>query len=194
MAVSYSTKEVSDLLEDGKKKWYNKIECNIGVIIVIAMLILLTIQVVARYITGVSFAWIDEISRYGLVWLAYLAAVYAIYTESHIKVDILLKVWPKKIRKVIKHLSTLIFFVYSVAVAYYSLIWVIDIYNTGTRSIALQLPMAMFQCIIPIAHILMAIRLAQVEIRHIKHPELLDEKTAEEEADVFINAGKDGEE
>lgn len=180
--------------EEGKKKWYNQIECYIGVIIVIGMLIILTVQVVARYVTGVSFAWIDEVSRYGLVWLAYLAAVYAIYTESHIKVDILLKVWPQKVRKIIKHISTILFFIYAVAVAYYSAMWVLDIYHTGTTSLALHLPMAMIQSIIPLAHILMAIRLAQVEVRHIKHPELLDDKTAEEEADAFINAGKGGEE
>ena len=180
--------------KESKVKWYNKIECNLGVIIVIVMLVLLTIQVVSRYITGVSYAWIDEISRYGLIWLAYLAAVYAIYTEAHIKVDILLKVWPKSIRKGIKHLSTIIFFIYSVVVAYYSSIWVVDIIKTGTTSIALHMPMAIFQCIIPVAHILMAIRLAQVEVRHIKHPELLEEKTAEEEADAFIQAGKGGEE
>ena len=172
--------------EKGGEKWYNKIESTIGIIIVIAMLIILTIQVFARYITGASFAWIDEISRYGLVWLAYLAAVYAIYTESHIKVDLLLKVWPKKARKLIQHLSIIIFFVYAVVVAYFSGVWVMDIYNTGTRSIALGLPMAYVQCIIPIAHVLMAIRLAQVEIKHIKHPELLEEKSADEVAQDLI--------
>lgn len=181
------------MLEKGKKKWYNLIECYLGVIIVIGMLILLSVQVFARYITGVSWAWIDEISRYGLIWLAYLSAIYATYTDSQIKVDLLIKVWPKAIRKYIKHLSVIIFFVYSVVVAYFSTIWVLDIIKTGTISMALHLPMAMFQCIIPIAHILLAIRLAQVEYRYIKCPELLNEKTAEEEADAYINAGKDGE-
>ena len=181
------------MLEKGKKKWYNLVECYLGVIIVIGMLILLSVQVFARYITGVSWAWIDEISRYGLIWLAYLSAVYATYTDSQIKVDLLIKVWPKGMRKIIKHLSVIIFFVYSVVVAYFSTIWVLDIIKTGTISMALQLPMAIFQCIIPIAHILLAIRLAQVEYRYIKCPELLNEKTADEEADAYINAGKDGE-
>lgn len=181
------------MLEKGKKKWYNLIECYLGVIIVIGMLILLSVQVFARYITGVSWAWIDEISRYGLIWLAYLSAIYATYTDSQIKVDLLIKVWPKGMRKIIKHLSVIIFFVYSVVVAYFSTIWVLDIIRTGTISMALHLPMAMFQCIIPIAHILLAIRLVQVEYRYIKCPELLNEKTAEEEADAYINAGKDGE-
>ena len=99
------------MLEKGKKKWYNLIECYLGVIIVIGMLILLSVQVFARYITGVSWAWIDEISRYGLIWLAYLSAIYATYTDSQIKVDLLIKVWPKAIRKYIKHLSVIIFFV-----------------------------------------------------------------------------------
>lgn len=179
--------------EESRERWYNKIESTIGIIIVVAMLVILTVQVFARYISGVSYAWIDEISRYGLVWLAYLAAVYAIYQDSHIKVDLLLKVWPKKMRKTIRHFSVIIFFVYSVVVAYFSGTWVLDIYNTGTRSIAMGIPMAYVQCIIPIAHILMAIRLIQLEVRYIKHPELLEEKTSEEAAEELIAEGKGGE-
>ncbi|MGF6376052.1 C4-dicarboxylate transporter DctQ subunit [Clostridiales Family XIII bacterium PM5-7] len=179
-------------MQKKKNSWYNNIEGNISVIIIIAMLIILTVQVVGRYVTGTSWGWIDEISRYGLIWLAYLAAVYAIYKEAHIKVDILLKVWPKRIRKGIKHLSTIIFFVYCLVVAYYSAIWVSDIISTGTVSVSMQLNMWYFQCIVPLAHILMAIRLLQVEIRHIKHPELLDDR-ADEEFEKIMEVAKEGE-
>lgn len=176
-----------------EKKWYNRIELNIATVIMAIMLVMLTVQVIARYCFKVSWAEIDEIARYGLIWLAYLSAIWATFKDIQIKVDILLKVWPKKIRKAIKWLSLIIFFAYSVIVAYHSTIWVLDVAKVGTTSLALHLPMAMFQCIIPIAHALMAIRLIQVGIRYIKHPELLEGKTAEEEFEEYMSVAKGGE-
>ena len=52
--------------------------------------------------------------------------------------------------------------------------------------------MVYFQCIIPIAHFLMAIRLIQVALRYRKHPELLEEKSEEEEFAEFMSVAKGG--
>lgn len=175
-----------------EKKWYNRIELNIATVLMFIMLVMLTVQVVGRYLFGVSWGEIDELSRYGLIWLAYLSAIWATFKDIQIKVDILLKVWPKKIRKGIKWLSVIIFFAYCVVVGCYSATWVIDVAITGSRSIALGVPMVFFQCIIPIAHFLMAIRLIQVGIRYYKHPELLEEKSEEEEFEEYMSVAKGG--
>lgn len=175
-----------------EKKWYNRIELNIATVLMFIMLVMLTVQVVGRYLFGVSWGEIDELSRYGLIWLAYLSAIWATFKDIQIKVDILLKVWPKKIRKGIKWLSVIIFFAYCVVVGCYSATWVIDVAITGSRSIALGAPMVFFQCIIPIAHFLMAIRLIQVGIRYYKHPELLEEKSEEEEFEEYMSVAKGG--
>ena len=80
--------------------------------IMLFLLILLAFQVIARYFFTVSWAWIDEIARYGLIWLAYLSAVWATYKGVQIKVDLLTNLWPVKIRKIIKWIGLIIFFVY----------------------------------------------------------------------------------
>lgn len=177
-----------------EKRWYNRIELNLGTILMAIMLVMLTVQVVARYCFGTSWGEIDEFSRYGLIWLAYLSAIWATFKDIQIKVDILLKVWPKAIRKGIKWLSVIIFFAYCVVVAYYSFFWVMDVYSAGTTSLASHLPMVIFQCIVPIAHVLMAIRLIQVAVRYAKHPEILEEKSAEEEFEEYMSVAKGGEE
>ena len=175
-----------------EKKWYNRIELNIATLLMFIMLVMLTVQVVGRYFFKVSWGEIDELARYGLIWLAYLSAIWATFKDIQIKVDILLKVWPQKIRKGIKWLSLIIFFVYCVVVGYYSATWVIDVAKVGTSSIALGVPMVYFQCIIPIAHFLMAIRLIQVGLRYRKHPELLEEKSEDEEFAEFMSVAKGG--
>lgn len=154
-------------------KWYNEIESTACVCIALFMLAILSYQVVARYVFGNSYAWIDELSRYALIWFAYLAASYAIVHNAHIKIDLLLKVWPKKIRKVVKLFSNVIFFTYCIVVAYFSIVWIQGLASAGTISMGTGLSMAGVSMIIPISHILMAIRLVQLEIRLIRNPQLL---------------------
>ncbi len=162
--------------------------------IMLFLLILLAFQVIARYFFTVSWAWIDEIARYGLIWLAYLSAVWATYKGVQIKVDLLTNLWPAKIRKVIKWIGLIIFFVYCVTVAYFSMQWLIDLIHTGTTSVAMHAPMPIFQCIVPVAHILMAIRLLQVAYRYIKHPEILEPKSKDEEFEEYMSVAKGGNE
>jgi TRAP-type C4-dicarboxylate transport system permease small subunit len=153
------------------------------------MLIVLTYQVAARYLFGISYAWIDELSRYSLIWFAYLSAVYAVIQNAHIKIDLFLKVWPKKIRNYIKHLSNLIFFVYCIAVVYFSAEWLYGLNRTGTISMGTGIPMALFSLIIPLSHVLMAIRLIQLEVTWIKNPDLLQDIDEAEAAIEQANLG-----
>lgn len=166
---------------DKKTKWYDEVESNLCVLIIIFMIAILTYQVGARYIFQVSYPWIDELSRYALIWFAYLSASYAIVHNAHIKIDLFLKVWPKSWRTKIKLLSNVIFFVYAVAVAYFSTLWVMGLARTGTVSMGVGGSMALFSAIIPISHIFMAIRLVQLEIRLIKNPVLLEDRLPDED-------------
>lgn len=174
---------------NNKNKWYNEIESTICVIIMIFMLAILFFQVIARYLFGYSFAWIDELSRYSLIWFAYLAAVYATIHNAHIKIDLFLNIWPKKIRNFIQLFSNVIFFVYCVAVAYFSANWLIGLHKAGTVSMGIGVPMSIFSAIIPISHILMAIRLVQLEIKLVRNPELL---VLIDEADAAIQEANSG--
>jgi len=174
---------------NNKNKWYNEVESTICVIIMIFMLAILFFQIIARYLFGFSLAWIDELSRYSLIWFAYLAAVYAIIYNAHIKIDLFLNVWPKKIRNFIQLFSNVIFFVYCVAVAYFSADWLIGLNEAGTISMGTGVSMAIFSAIIPISHMLMAIRLVQLEIKLIRNPELL---VLIDEADAAIQEANSG--
>ena len=65
-----------------EKKWYNRIELNIATLLMFIMLVMLTVQVVGRYFFKVSWGEIDELARYGLIWLAYLSAIWATCRSS----------------------------------------------------------------------------------------------------------------
>ena len=143
------------------------------------MLVILFYQVVARYGFGVTNAWCDELSRYGLVWFGYLSACYAITRNAHIKIDLFLKCWPKSIRKSIKLFSNGLFFLYAVAVAYYSSVWLYGLMKSGAITLGLKLPMALFCAIIPLSHGIMVLRLIQLTYKQITTPGLLDDPVEE---------------
>jgi TRAP-type C4-dicarboxylate transport system permease small subunit len=163
-----------------KLRWYDEIESGACVVILMFMLVILFYQVVARYCFGVTNAWCDELSRYTLVWFGYLSACYAIVHNAHIKIDLFTKIWPKAWRSYIKLFSNVIFFIYAVVVAYYSAEWLLGLMKSGAITLGLKLPMALFCAIIPLSHIIMALRLIQLEYRLIKYPELLSEDPEDE--------------
>ena len=160
----------------GKKlKWYDEIESSICVVILMFMLVILFYQVVARYGFGVTNAWCDELSRYSLVWFGYLSACYAIVHNAHIKIDLFIKLWPRSWWPGIKILSNVIFFLYAIAVTYYSSEWLYGLMRSGAITLGLKLPMAAFCFIVPLSHLLMAVRLVQLTARQLKDPDLLKE-------------------
>jgi C4-dicarboxylate transporter DctQ subunit len=160
---------------DAKNKWYDEIESSICVLILAFMLVILFYQVVARYVFGVTNAWCDELSRYALVWFGYLSACYAIRHDAHIKIDMFIKIWPRSMRKGVKLFSNVIFLFYVLVVAYYSSVWVYGLMKSGAITLGLKLPMAIFCSIVPLSHVVMALRLIQLELRLIKNPELLED-------------------
>ena len=156
-----------------KLKWYDEIESSICVVILMFMLVILFYQVVARYGFGVTNAWCDELSRYALVWFGYLSACYAIVHNAHIKIDLFIKLWPTSLRPAIKILSNVIFFLYAVVVAWYSSEWLMGLMKSGAITLGLKLPMAAFCLIVPLSHVLMAVRLVQLTLRQLRDPDLL---------------------
>lgn len=172
-----------------KEKWYDEIESNVCVGVIIFMMCVLTWQVFSRFGFRISYAWIDELSRYGLVWFAYIAACYAIIHNQHIKIDLFLHLWPRKMRRPVRHLSNVIFLLYAAAVSYYSMQWVSGLRKMGTLSLGTHFPIWIFSMIIPAAHILMAVRLLQVEIRYLKNPERMEAERAEEESGLEVTEG-----
>jgi len=176
-----------------KEKWYNEIEANICVVIAIAMLAILTQQIFSRYIFHSTNAWADELTRYMLVWFAYMAASIAVFKNVHIKIDLVLAIWPRAMRPYLKLFSNVIFFIYCIAVVYFSANQTYDLYASGGISLGMGIPLWTVHLIIPLGHLFMAIRLIQLEIRLIKNPELLQDsvETEDEVVEKAIRESKE---
>lgn len=125
--------------------------------------VLLTVQVISRYVFGNSIAWAEELATMMFVLMIYCAISAAVTYRKHIKIDALQDAVPFKARKALMILSNVIFFAFCIWVqpAMYGVIG-----NLGNSvSPLLRIPKSYTFIMIPIFLALTAIRLIQDTIR-----------------------------
>jgi len=154
-----------------RKKTIDRVEEYAGSAILAFILIVLSYQVILRFIFHSTNSWSEELSRYMFVWFVYVTASFAIYNNAHIKIDAFVKIYPLIIRPYIKVLGNLIFIVYAIAITYYSADYVMDIMKSNQISLGLGIKMAYMYAAIPVGHCVMSLRLIQLSYKMLKYPE-----------------------
>jgi TRAP-type C4-dicarboxylate transport system permease small subunit len=129
------------------------------VLIVLSMGIALVVflQVVFRYVLRQPLYWSEELPRYLLIWMSFLAAGLAQKTESHINITLCLTWLPQWAQRWI-HLAANLVILTFLGILVYSGILVTRI-TALHRSTALQLPMALVYAAVPVGALLMMLYL-----------------------------------
>ena len=79
------------------------------IVLTVALMILdVVVGVFARYVLNNAIPWVEEASRYMMIWMAYLAMGMVIREEGNISVTFMVNWFPPVIRRVIKVLGLLI--------------------------------------------------------------------------------------
>jgi TRAP-type transport system small permease protein len=78
----------------------------VGLMAVMAVLVIA--NVVSRYAFAHSFPWVEEATRYMMIWAAFLGAGPALRVGGHIAVDTLIGVLPQRAAQVLRWLLVLI--------------------------------------------------------------------------------------
>lgn len=153
-----------------KDKLWNRIEETIGIILLAFILTILSYQIILRFIFSASNSWSEELARYLFVWFVYMTASFAIFQWAHIRIEALIGVWPKILRRWIAILGAVIFLVYSLLIFYHGADYTLDLIATKQVSMGMRIPMWTMYAAIPVCHGLWAIRLIQRLIHHFKDP------------------------
>ena len=115
------------------------------------------LQVLFRYLLRQPLFWSEELPRYLLIWMCFLAAAVAQKHDAHINITLCLAPLSTRARQVLKILTDAIILAF---------LWVIT-YSGGLvtsitahhRSTALQLPMGLVYAALPVGAILMSLYL-----------------------------------
>lgn len=131
------------------------------VLFLAAMAVIMGIQVLARYVLGMSLSWSEEVARYLFIWSGFLSVSYCTKKCVSIKIEQFVASFPKRWKaalKVLNHTIELVLFLYLLPFAwdyFYSAV------VSGQKSPALGLPMYLVQAAPMTGFVLCAFRVVQ---------------------------------
>ncbi|MDD3368200.1 MAG: TRAP transporter small permease [Lachnospiraceae bacterium] len=135
-----------------------KILLNLDIIIAsIAMVILVTATfagVLARYVFGQPFGWIEEIQAALIVWVVFLAGGAAYRTANHSSIEVLYEMFPKPIRKLIDVFIGLVVTGVLGYLCYTAMLYFQLFIKTGRGTAVLQIPYIYIYAVVPVACLL----------------------------------------
>lgn len=130
-----------------------KVEKAILAITVAIMIIIITYQVIMRYVFANANSWSEELARYLFIYDVMIGAAMAIRRNSHLQIDILINLMKPKARILLSIVATLAGMVFIGFLFAYS----ITLVQTGARTMSagLGIPMSIPYACMPIGLVLM---------------------------------------
>lgn len=105
--------------------------CGLGVL---TMVLIISYEVVARYLFNEPTSWVSEYSLYLFVGTAFLAAGYAQLTDNHIRVEILLNNLADSPRRFLTQVSAWVGLVFLLVAAWQMIIFTYSEYASGAKA------------------------------------------------------------
>jgi TRAP-type C4-dicarboxylate transport system permease small subunit len=69
------------------------------IVLASALFIIVVVAVIARYGFGQAVSWTEEVPRYLLIWISFLAAAVGVFNRDHVGFDVLFNALPKPMRR-----------------------------------------------------------------------------------------------
>ena len=121
--------------------------------------IFITVDVLGRRFVGISSAVTDEMGGYALVFGSTLALAFAMATGAHVRIDVLLPKFPRRLRAILNYVAYLAMTMFAAMLANYSwkLAW--ESWETDARAMSfLRTPVCWPQGIMALGFTLLAVQ------------------------------------
>ncbi len=150
------------------ERWFlflNRLACAL---LLAASCTLVFVNVVGRYAFGTSFAWAEEVSRYMMIWLAFLAAGLALREGAHIAVETLPDALPERLAIAVRATALLLVAGFVALLGWLG--WHYAQFAMMQRTPVLRLPVGQVYLAIPVGMALMLAHLALVARAYVFRP------------------------
>lgn len=157
--------------ENWGKELIMHFETYIGLISFLYITVVLTVQIIGRYIFGVSWAFIEETSVIGYVVLIYCGVSGAVITRQNMRIDLVLTLVKFKAKKVLMIVDTVIHAAYTSWLTYYLVSIIQNMLKTKQVYSITRMPKVYVYAFMAVMLILSVIRAVQEIIRLTKEEE-----------------------
>ena len=135
--------------------WFNRITEVGCCLLLLSMTLVVSLQVVCRYLLGASLTWSEEFARYSLVWITFLGGSIALKKKAHMGLQALVDTLHPIAQKLVETLtlvSMLIFLTIATLKGFQ-----LAVFNMAQHSPAMGLPMGAVYLAIPTGSVLMLV-------------------------------------
>jgi TRAP-type C4-dicarboxylate transport system permease small subunit len=104
-------------------------------LILLAMVVIVTADIVLRNIMGAGFAWANEVSEYSLYLMTLLTAPWLLRRGQHVRLDVILTLVPARVAWLMEALGDVLGFAVSLTMIRYGLAMTFDSARLGAITI-----------------------------------------------------------
>jgi TRAP-type C4-dicarboxylate transport system permease small subunit len=138
----------------------DRLEEYFACLLLVALGLLLTVQIVLRYVFGIGYGWMEELARIGFVWVIFIGAVVGMRRGLHIRVTMGLMLFPESYRRRLEVAGDVVLFLFCAAFAWHGIELVYSTVEVEFRLSATGLSMFWPYLVVPVSFALQAVRLA----------------------------------
>ena len=150
----------------------HRVEDALLVVLLSAMILLASTQILLRNFFDSGFVWIDPILRVLVLWLGLIGATVATRNNKHIRIDLLSRYFERNTHRLIQSIVGQVSAWTCLLVAWHGFRWIHLDYQDGLTSFA-GIPAWMLEVVIPVTFTLIglrylfgSVRLARLYIRY----------------------------
>jgi len=142
--------------------------------------ILISCQVVLRYVFNESLTWAEELTRFVIIWMSLIGAAMGVRCNAHISVALLASMSSERAQRLAIGGASVLGIVFALCMLWYGSELLLLAQSSGQVSSAMQVPMYAVYLIFPISGALMALRFGEsgwralIQGERLELPEQLD--------------------
>lgn len=107
--------------------------------------------IIARYVVGSPFTWIEEIQAALIIWVIFGAAGAAFRTGNHAAIEVFFDFFPKTVKTIINILILIITLITLLFLGYWAIQYMTVFMQSGRTTAVLHISYILIYCIVPVS-------------------------------------------
>jgi len=150
-------------------KLINNIEDILSSLLIAIMSIFAFLNVISRHFISMPMNFAEELNVYLFVWLAFLGSARAVYTNTHLSVNLIYNLFSNRFRKYIYLCTQFVAIMFFASLAYCGYVEILDEIALNALTETLTVPVWLFTSSISFGSVLVIFRIVQRTYLDIKH-------------------------